>query len=59
MPELIHGLTEPVELADWDYAIISAALRLYQAQRAKARDVVRALYAERIMGKLRHSNTKR
>lgn len=52
-PELVHGLTEPVELADWDYAIIIAALKLYRAQRAEAGDVVRARYADRITGKLR------
>jgi len=27
--ELVHGLTETVELKDWDFAIIQAALKLY------------------------------
>jgi len=52
-PELVHGLTEPVELADWDYAIILAALKLYRCSRLEAGDVTRARYVDHIMGKLR------
>ena len=52
-PELVHGLTEPVELADWDYAIIIAALKLYGARRAEEGDAARARYADQVREKLR------
>jgi len=52
-PELVHGHTEPVELADWDYAIIIAALKLHRARKVEEGDMARARYADRIRGKLR------
>jgi hypothetical protein len=51
--ELVHGLTETVELRDWDFAIIQAALKLY-IKEAKKRGKISAIgYAQHLQGKLR------
>jgi hypothetical protein len=51
--ELVHGLTETVELKDWDFAIIQAALKLY-IKEAKKRGKISAVgYAQHLQGKLR------
>jgi len=51
--ELVHGLIETVELKDWDFAIIIAALKLYAEDRRKRGKGNMATYAEGIIKKLR------
>lgn len=52
--EPVHGLTETVELKDWDFAIIQAALKLY-VKDAKEKDKNPAViaYAKRLQMKLK------
>jgi len=56
--EIVHGLTEPVELADWDYAIIQTALKLYAKEKRRLGDEAHAKYADRIRAKLRPAFVK-
>jgi len=48
-PELVHGLTETVELKDWDFAIILAALKVY----AKEHHGGSGTYADNLAKRLR------
>jgi len=52
--QLVHGLTETVELKDWDFAILQAALKLY-IKDARRRGISPAViaYALRLRKKLR------
>ena len=54
--ELVHGLTETVALADWDFAILLASLKLYAKVRhaqnpEKYRNVI--AYSKQLRKKLR------
>lgn len=55
----MHGLTETVELKDWDFAIIQAALKLYikDAKRNKKSPAVIG-YAMQLRRKLREPFAK-
>jgi len=52
-PELVHGLTETVELKDWDFAIIQAALKLYIKDAEKKGKTAAVGYAQQLRRKLR------
>jgi len=52
-PELVHGLTETVELADWDFAIIISALKLYARAKKRAGDAGHYTYARNLAKELR------
>jgi hypothetical protein len=57
--ELVHGLTETVDLKDWDFAIIQAALKLYikdAKQKGKSPAVVG--YAQQLQKKLKRPFVK-
>lgn len=49
-PELVHGLTETVELKDWEFAIILAALKFYAKNHEKK---ATSTYAQNLAKKLR------
>lgn len=51
--ELVHGLTETVELKDWDFAIIQAALKLYVKEARKKGKTSTIRYTQQLQGKLR------
>lgn len=52
--ELVHGLTETVELKDWDFAIIQAALKLYiKDAKQKGKNPAVIAYAGQLREKLR------
>jgi len=51
--ELVHGLTETVELKDWDFAIIQTALKLYAKEKRRQGDKATAKYADNISAKLK------
>lgn len=44
--ELVHGLTRSVELKDWDFAIIQAALKYYGKNHPESRAYVKQLSAK-------------
>ena len=46
--ELVHGLTKTVKLADWDFAIIQAALKYYARNHPQSR-----AYCKQLQAKLR------
>jgi len=51
--ELVHGLTETVELKDWDFAIIQASLKMYiKHHKAKGNNLTVA-YTQQLQKKLR------
>jgi hypothetical protein len=51
--ELVHGLTETVELKDWDFAILIAALKLYiKDAKETGKNPAVIKYAERLHRKL-------
>lgn len=52
-PELVHGLTERVELKDWEFALLIAALKVY-ADDAKRRGLSPGVitYARRLRSHL-------
>jgi len=52
--ELVHGLTEKVELKDWDFAIIQAALKLYiKDAKQKGKNPAVIAYARQLRNKLK------
>jgi hypothetical protein len=51
--ELVHGLTETVELKDWDFAIIQAALKLYIKDAREKGEWSTIAYAQQLQRKLR------
>lgn len=51
--ELVHGLTETVELKDWDFAIIQASLKLYiKDAKEKGKNPAVIGYAKQLRKKL-------
>lgn len=50
---LVHGLTETVELKDWDFAIIQAALKLYIKDAKEKGKGSTIAYAQQLQRKLR------
>lgn len=52
--ELVHGLTEAVELKDWDFAILIAALKIYiEDAEAKGKPPAVIGYAKGLRARLR------
>jgi len=51
--ELVHGLTETVELKDWDFAIIQAALKLYIKYHQQRGKLATVGYAKQLQKRLR------
>jgi hypothetical protein len=49
----VHGLTETVELKDWDFAIIQAALKLYIKDAKEKGKGSTIGYAQQLQRKLR------
>lgn len=51
--ELVHGLTETIELKDWDFAIIQAALKLYVKDARRKGKISSLRYTQQLQGKLK------